>query len=344
MNVTLVLTHDCNLRCLYCYAGKKFRRAMSWDVAKRAIDLGLSDSPPWMDLAFFGGEPLMELPLLRRALGYAREQALPRGTKVRPQVTTNGTMLTDEVARFLATEGFYVGLSIDGCREAHEATRPLCDGRSSFDAVVAGLDHALAHRLRMEVIAVVDPANVRWLAQSVAFLADRGVPRIAVNPNFQAEWTDEARAELERQYELVAEDYARRHRLGKPSWVNFIDGKIITRLKKGFSCRDKCGFGVREIAVAPRARLPGHGRVREGPATVPPGPRRRRRRRPGGPGPGRMPEGDPSERLDRAAADAASPSAGAADGAPPRCSRPAASAGAPRAPRRENRAAGEALR
>ncbi len=255
MNVTLVLTHDCNLRCHYCYAGKKFRRAMSWDVARRAIDLGLSDGPPWMDLAFFGGEPLMELPLLQRALVYAREQALPRGTKVRPQVTTNGTMLTDDVARFLAAEGFYVGLSLDGCREAHEATRPLCDGRSSFDAVVAGLDRALERKLRMEVIAVVDPANVRWLARSVAFLADRGVPRIAVNPNFQAEWSADAREELERQYELVAEDYARRHRIGNPSWVNFIDGKIITRLKKGFSCRDKCGFGTREIAVAPSGNL-----------------------------------------------------------------------------------------
>lgn len=39
MNLTLVLTHDCNLRCRYCYAGKKFGRAMSWDVAKRALDL-----------------------------------------------------------------------------------------------------------------------------------------------------------------------------------------------------------------------------------------------------------------------------------------------------------------
>lgn len=255
MNVTLCLTHDCNLRCRYCYAGQKFRRAMSWEVARRGIELGLSDRSPWMDLAFFGGEPLLEFPLLQRALAYAREMAAPQATKVRPQVTTNGTMLTDEVADYLASENFYVGVSVDGCREAHDATRKLCDGRSSFDAVVAGLDRALAHRLRMEVIAVVDPANVRWLAKSVAFLADRGVPRIAVNPNFQADWTGEARAEFERQVDLVADDYVRRHRDGRPSWINFIDGKIITRLKRGFSCRDRCGFGTREIAVAPSGNL-----------------------------------------------------------------------------------------
>jgi uncharacterized protein len=255
MNVTLVLTHDCNLRCRYCYAGRKFRRAMTWDVARRAIDLGLADGAPWMDLGFFGGEPLLARPLMERALAHAREGAAARGTTVRPQVTTNGTLLTDDAARFLRAESFYVGLSIDGCREAHDATRPRRDGRSSFDAALAGLDRALAHGLRMEVIAVVDPANVRWLARSVAFLADRGVPRIAVNPNFQADWTEEARAELERQYELAAQDYAQRQRLGKPSWLNFIDGKIITRLKNGFSCRDRCGFGNREIAVAPSGNL-----------------------------------------------------------------------------------------
>lgn len=255
MNLTLVLTHDCNLRCRYCYAGKKFGRAMSWDVAKRSLDLAFAEPGAWMDLAYFGGEPLIEFELLKRSLAYAKEQAAARGILLRPQLTTNGTMLTDEVVDFLAAENFLVGVSIDGCREAHEATRPGCGGASSFDAVVAGLDRVLAKKVRMEAIAVVDPANVRWLAQSVAFLADRRVPKITVNPNFLGKWTDAARGEMERQYALVADDYVARYRAGLPMWVNVIDGKIITRLKKGFCAGDRCGFGVREVAVAPSGNL-----------------------------------------------------------------------------------------
>jgi uncharacterized protein len=53
----------------------------------------------------------------------------------------------------------------------------------------------------------------------------------------------------------VSDDWVRRYREGKPVWVNFVDGKIITRLKQGFSCRDRCGFGCREIAVAPSGNL-----------------------------------------------------------------------------------------
>lgn len=255
MNITLVLTHDCNLRCRYCYAGKKWHKPMTWDVAKRALDQAFGEPSPWMDLSFFGGEPLIEFGLLKRALAYAKEQAAARGVLLRPQLTTNGTMLTEEVVEYVAAENILLGLSLDGCREAHEATRPGCGGASSFDAVVAGLDRVLARGLRVEVIAVVDPANVRWLAQSVAFLADRRVPRISLNPNFTGKWTDGAAAELERQYRLVADDYVARYRAGRPMWVNVIDGKIISRLKKGFCERDKCGFGVREIAVAPGGNL-----------------------------------------------------------------------------------------
>ncbi len=251
MNITLCLTHDCNLRCRYCYAGRKFARSMSWEVAQRAIDIGLAGRPGLVDLSFFGGEPLLEFPMLQRCVAYARERAAGTGTRLRLQVTTNATLLTEEIARWLRAESFYVGISLDGVREAHDAARRTCGGASSFDAALRGLDIALAQGLRLEVIAVVDPANVRWLAESAAFLADRGVPKIALNPNFSGNWTDDTCAELERQYARVVDDWVRRYREGRPAWVNFVDGKIITRLKRGFSCRDKCGLGGREIAVAP---------------------------------------------------------------------------------------------
>jgi len=83
MNVTLVLTHDCNLRCGYCYAGRKFRRAMTWEVARRAIDMALAEPAPWTDLSFFGGEPLLKRPLMAKALAYARGEASSRRTTIK---------------------------------------------------------------------------------------------------------------------------------------------------------------------------------------------------------------------------------------------------------------------
>ena len=88
MNVTLCLTHDCNLRCAYCYAGRKHGRRMTWETAQRAIDFALEHAvrraaltgePPEAQLGYFGGEPLLEWDLLKRSSAYADEAAARLG-------------------------------------------------------------------------------------------------------------------------------------------------------------------------------------------------------------------------------------------------------------------------
>ena len=63
LQLTLCLTHDCTLRCRYCYAGRKYQHAMSRETAERGIDIGLEEAlrtQRGLDIGFFGGEPLME--------------------------------------------------------------------------------------------------------------------------------------------------------------------------------------------------------------------------------------------------------------------------------------------
>ncbi|MBK6533578.1 MAG: hypothetical protein IPF99_29535 [Deltaproteobacteria bacterium] len=100
-------------------------------------------------------------------------------------MTTNGTLVTPERARRLKALDVQVTLSLDGCRAAHEATRPQRGGRSSFDDVVAGGHNLLAAGLGLQVIAVVAPENVRWLGESVRFLAELGAKEIILNPAFE---------------------------------------------------------------------------------------------------------------------------------------------------------------
>jgi uncharacterized protein len=78
MDITLALTHDCNLACGYCYAGAKSRRSMSWDVASRALALAFSHAAKELQLGFFGGEPLLEWDLLCRAAEHAESLARER--------------------------------------------------------------------------------------------------------------------------------------------------------------------------------------------------------------------------------------------------------------------------
>jgi uncharacterized protein len=255
VDVTLVLTHDCNLGCSYCYAGRKFKRAMSDEVIARALDLGFADGVPQLQLSFFGGEPLLAWDKLVCATLMAESRAAATGQRLVLTVTTNAALVDQERAAFLAAHGFYVAVSLDGVRAAHEATRPTRGGRSSFDAVVAGLDRLLASGCNVETISVVDPANVGWLGDSVRFLVERGVRRLTLNPNFAGDWSDDALASWRRGYQAAAELYLERCLAGAPVYVGPIEDKLIAYAKGGYADADRCAMGHGAVAVAPSGNL-----------------------------------------------------------------------------------------
>ena len=128
--VQIVLTASCNLRCGYCYQNDKKSRRMDWDVLRPSLDLALASHQPLVRLLFIGGEPLLEMPSIRRAVAYveARRRA---GLTVQYEIITNGLLLGPEQALFLSEHDFKVQLSFDGVAEA-QAVR----GARSFEKVV----------------------------------------------------------------------------------------------------------------------------------------------------------------------------------------------------------------
>lgn len=256
MDISLSLTHDCNLACTYCYAGSKRQRVMESSMARKALDFAFGFSAPSRQLGFFGGEPLLAWELLQDSTVYAELLAAQTGTQLKKTVTTNGTLLTEQRVDWLHEHGFYPALSLDGNRDMHDATRPLADGGSSFGTVRRGLHLLLARFPEAEVVVVPDPVNVQHLAAGVRFLAEEeGVRRISINPNFYAQWDAAAMTRWGEAFEQIGDFYLACHRKGDPVAINFIDGKVITRLKHGFEACDRCNFGEREIAVAPSGRL-----------------------------------------------------------------------------------------
>ncbi len=270
MHVTLVLTHECNLACSYCYTGEKFRREMDHDTALRALDLAFREHRPrvpWathddtpIDVGFFGGEPLICWDMLVRVSEEARARAAREGRRLRLAVTTNGTLVTRERAEKLRELGVDVTLSLDGCRAAHEATRPQKGGRSSFDDVVAGAEHLKAAGHALEIIAVVSPQNVAWLGESVRFLVDLGARNVILNPCFEETWSDDALALWEQGLRDAAEVYAACMRAGRPVAMPTFDNKLLAAAKGGLSSCDTCGSGTHEVAVAPTGNLYGCAR------------------------------------------------------------------------------------
>ena len=202
--LTLILTTRCNMNCSYCYQSVREPRNMEWCVAKAAVDLAVSALGDGIELTFYGGEPILEFPLMRRVVDYIG-QVRRTDERVKYWVVTNGTLVTDEVSDFLAEHNFKVLLSFDGVRAAQDFR-----GEGSFEALDRVLDslrerHPDYFRRAVEISVTVPPSAVRFLADSVYYLLGKGVQEIDLTPVMTPYpgWDDACLLELEAQFERV---------------------------------------------------------------------------------------------------------------------------------------------
>ena len=92
------VTKQCNMQCKYCYEEDK-TSIYSWDEIKKFIDILVSKSPDQFIVEFLGGEPLLAWDLIRQAYEYL--ESFPNKQIESYALTTNGTILTDEILDYL---------------------------------------------------------------------------------------------------------------------------------------------------------------------------------------------------------------------------------------------------
>jgi uncharacterized protein len=143
--ITLQVTQRCNLRCQYCaYSGKYANRShspksMDFETAKKALDFILTRSANSREIAvaFYGGEPLLELPLIKKCVNYIKIKAPER--KIKYTITTNGTLLVPEVYEYLCDNGFDIVISLDGPKQVHDLSRKFPNGKGSYDVIMKNM-------------------------------------------------------------------------------------------------------------------------------------------------------------------------------------------------------------
>jgi uncharacterized protein len=146
---TLVVnvTNQCNLGCSYCYeygedkivdtaSGRK-SKFMSEETARASVDFLLRESGGnrKAHLTFFGGETLLNFPVLKKTIAYAKSRAAEVGKEIDFSLTTNATLLRPEVIDFLAANDVGVTISIDGPKEMQNRFRVFHNGEGSYDVV-----------------------------------------------------------------------------------------------------------------------------------------------------------------------------------------------------------------
>lgn len=258
----LHICHDCNLRCPYCFAKDGTYNTpkdyMTFEVGAAAIDFLIEKSKNRQNLEvdFFGGEPLMNMGVVKRIVEYANEKVKEAGKSIHFTMTTNGVLLGEENRRWLNDNMFNVVISIDGRPEVHDKLR-VTPNHKGCQALV--LENAKEFRKirgdKSYYIRGTFTANNLDFSKDVLYLNDEGFDQISVEPvvlpqsdplAIKEEHMDKVLAE----YDVLAKEYIKRRKTDK--WFNFFH--FMIDLKQG-PCVYKrlrgCGAGNEYVAVTP---------------------------------------------------------------------------------------------
>jgi uncharacterized protein len=155
------VTSKCNLSCTYCYeygedkiveASRK-PRFMNEETARQSVDFMFAEAgdSPTVHLTFFGGETLLNFKVLRSALTYARERAATLGKAVDASLTTNATLLREEIIDWIVENDVGVTVSMDGGKEQQDKFRVFSNGMGSYDMVLPNIRMLLERHRRRPV-------------------------------------------------------------------------------------------------------------------------------------------------------------------------------------------------
>ena len=163
------MTRRCNLACIHCYAdsaNRDYPNELTFEEAQRMIrDLGEFGAPV---ILFSGGEPLMRDDIYEHA-------NLAKSLGIRPVISTNGTLITEKVARRIKETGFgYVGISLDGIGERNDFFRGK---KGAFEAAMRGFDNCVAVGQKVGLRLTLTRHNCLDLNGIFDFIEEHGINR-----------------------------------------------------------------------------------------------------------------------------------------------------------------------
>jgi len=180
----------CNLDCRYCYYLKK-EHLYPEGESFRMPDIILEEyivqhieasAEPVIRFSWHGGEPtLLGLDYFRKILALQQKHQ-PAEQRIANGMQTNGTLLDEAWCRFLAAEGFFVGLSLDGPQEIHNRHRSTKGGMPTHEKTMRGYELLRKHKVHTDILCVVNDDNVRYPSEVYHFFKQIGADYVSFLP------------------------------------------------------------------------------------------------------------------------------------------------------------------
>ena len=255
----LHVSHDCNLRCKYCFAstgdfGTGHRMTMNVETAKKAIDFVIARSGKRhnIEVDFFGGEPLMAMDTVKATVDYARSLEKEHNKNFRFTITPNGILLDDETIAYINENMSNAVLSLDGRPEVNDNMRPTVNGKGSYDVILPKFQKLVAGRGDKDYyLRGTFTRHNRDFAQDVIHIADQGFRNVSVEPvvgdaKYDYTFKEEDLPGILEEYENLARELLDRDDINFFHFnVDLTQGPCVIKRMRG------CGAGCEYVAITP---------------------------------------------------------------------------------------------
>ncbi len=278
---TLVLnvTNKCNLSCTYCYEYGEDRIAdstkpdgapkspmMSAETACQSVDFlfdGLGERRD-ATITFFGGETLLNFGTIKAAVEHAEARARAEGKLVGFSLTTNATLLTDDVVEFLVQHRFGVNVSIDGDKQEQDRHRTFKSGRGSYELIAPRIRKLIASNraakgrpIGARVTLTAGATGVRQIFEHLH--GELGFDEVGFAPVTSAKENEYALSDANYwqildEFAALAEDYVAAAREDRPHGFSNMND-ILREVHQGINKAHPCGAGLGLLGVSTEGEL-----------------------------------------------------------------------------------------
>jgi uncharacterized protein len=184
-NLWLNISHNCNLRCVYCYGhGGNYRMntsLMTVENAKKYIDYWFerfNKESKRATVTFFGGEPLMNFETLKFSIDYIKNILKSYNVKINFTLTTNGTIMNDEIIKLFKENRINPLISIDGGKIIQDNNRPYNSGKGSFNDIKKNIKKLKKHYNNLGARLTLTKKYTKNLKEAVIDLWEMGFTRV----------------------------------------------------------------------------------------------------------------------------------------------------------------------
>lgn len=254
MDYTIYLTTDCNFKCKYCYENYRDSFKLNKITADKIIKFIENNfSSDTITISFMGGEPLLNKELIYYFIENLEKKIDYR--KIKYSITTNCSLISDDVVNLFKIKKFEVKCSIDGNKYTHNKNRISKNNYDCYDFIIKHIKSMLLEGIDISIRMTVTNNTIGDLSKNIEYFYNLGVRKISIIFDVFMKINSFEKKLIKNELNKIKKFYLKKIMDRDKLNIAQIDGKFINLLSDFGKHFTMCDAGVTNLKIMPDGNI-----------------------------------------------------------------------------------------